>query len=50
MSAVVIAPEAGVSDPAGLGDVPDFILPAVSEVVLLVRRMEREAGDFSGTD
>lgn len=50
MSAVVIAPEAGLSQPEDLEEAPDFILPAVGDVILLVRRMEREAGDFQGTE
>ncbi|MBE3597422.1 MAG: hypothetical protein IMX02_00955 [Limnochordaceae bacterium] len=51
LKSVLVVPEPGEDQqPGSLDEAPDFVLESVEDVLGLIRRIEREEGDFEGTE
>ena len=50
-STLVTGPDPeGAEQPAGVEELPDFVVASLSDVLPLLRRLEREDADFEGTE
>lgn len=50
-SALIAGPDLGEAEqPDSVEELPDFVLGSLADVLPLVRRLEREEGDFEGTE